>query len=220
MTEVQGNGNIVSKEVKVSSFIRLHLSGKGVIELHQSDEEKVVFETDENLLEYFEAENSGRTLYVSADGRLRKPVYTTCRIKVFFRQIDVLYVRNDHALVVCPHDIRLTAPIEIKIQSEGDTELNIIAPAINILCQAVGNVSLKGKCRTIRIKNQSEGDFDSTGLIAEVLSIRNMAAGNVELFADKEITISHFGEGYVHYSGNAVLKDVRQYGEGEVKHIK
>jgi hypothetical protein len=220
MIEIKGNGNIVSKEIKVSSFIRLHLSGKGTIALYQSDEEKVIIETDENLQEYFVAENSGRTLYVSAEAKFRKPVYTRCTIKVFLRQIDVLYVRNDNADVVCPDEISLVNPIEIKVQSVGNTELNINAPAIKILCQSEGNVLLKGKCGRIDIKNQSEGDFISTGLIADELAIKNMAEGNVELFANKTITISHYGEGYVHYAGNAVLKDVKQYGKGEIKHIK
>src|ERR1700677_2344757 len=115
MIEVKGNGNIVSKEISVSSFIRLHLSGKGTIALYQSDEEKVIVETDENLQEYFSIENSGRTLYVSAESKFRKPVYTSCLIKVFIRQMDVLYVRNDHANVICLDAITLVDPIEIKV---------------------------------------------------------------------------------------------------------
>ena len=219
MIEVQGNGNIVSKEITVSSIIRLHLSGKGTIALYQSDEEKVIVETDENLQEYFSIENSGRTLYVSAEAKFKKPVYTSCLIKVFIRQMDVLYVRNDHADVICPDAITLADPIEIKVQSEGNTELNINAPAIKILCQSEGNVVLRGKCGRIDIKNQSEGDFNSTGLVAEELSIKNMAEGNVEVFANSAIWISHYGEGYIHYSGKAVLKDVKQFGNGEIKHI-
>lgn len=220
MMEVKGSGNIVSKDIKVSSFVRLHLSGRSLVELHQSDEEKVMIETDDNLQGFFEVINSGRTLYVSSENKLKKPVYTKCTIKVFFRQIDVLYIGNDHANLVCPNEIHLSNALEIKVCSIGDTELAIHAPAIHIVCQSVGKVTLKGKCGEIKIKNQSEGDFNSTDLKAESLTIKNMAEGNVELFANKEITISHFGEGYVHYSGNALLKDVRQYGSGEIKHIK
>jgi len=219
MIEIKGNGNIVSREIPVSSFVRLHISGKGVVELHQSDEEKVIIETDENLQEYFEVQNSGRTLYLSAEAKFKKPVYTTCTIKVYFRQIDVLYIRNDGANLVCPGEIKLANPIEIKVQSIGDTALNIHAPIIHILCQSVGKIALSGKCGCIKIKNQNEGDFTSSALFSEVLSIKNMAEGNVLLFANREITISHFGEGYVHYSGKALLKDVQQYGSGEIKHI-
>jgi hypothetical protein len=219
MIEVQGNGNIVSREVTVSSFIRLHLSGKGVIELHQSDDEKVIIETDENLQEYFSVENSGRSLYISEGANFRKTIYTVCKIKVFLRQLDVLYIRNDRADVVCPGVLTLSSPLEVKIQSVGNTTLNINAPSIKVLSQCEGNVTLKGKCNLLEIKNQSEGDFDSKELIAEELVLKNYAEGNVTLFANKAITIKHYGQGYVHYSGDAELKDVRQYGEGEIRRV-
>lgn len=220
MIEIKGNGNIVSREISVSTFIRLHLSGKGRIELHQGDEEKVVIETDENLLDCFSVENSGRTLYVSAEAKFRKPLYTHCVVKVFLRQMNTLYVRNEGGHVVCPHEITLLEPLEIKVQSEGNTALNLAVPSIKILCQAEGSVTLQGTCEKIDIKNQSEGDFDSSLLKAGELYIKNMAEGNVKLFADKTIRIKHYGQGYIHYSGNATVKDVVQYGDGEIKYIK
>ncbi len=75
-----------------------------------------------------------------------------------------------------------SALYQIKVQGVGDTKLNINAPAIRFLCQAVGNISIKGKCGSITSKNQSEGDLNAMGLIAEVLSIRNMAAVRSDIF--------------------------------------
>ncbi|UPT67489.1 MAG: DUF2807 domain-containing protein [Sphingobacteriales bacterium JAD_PAG50586_3] len=219
MIEIKGNGNIVSRELNVSTFIRLHLACMGRIELYQSDEEKVVIETDENLHEYFTATNAGRTLYVSMEANFRRPVFTACVIKVFLRQLDTLYVRNSRGDVFCPKEISLLQPLEIKVQSEGNTSLHFVAPSIKLLSQTQGNVMLKGACEKLDIKNQSEGDLDASQLMAGELTIKNMAQGNISLHADKSITIKHYGQGYVHYSGNAVVKDVVQYGDGEIKHI-
>jgi hypothetical protein len=131
----------------------------------------------------------------------------------------MLLIRNEHGEVFCPERLVLFNPIEIKVQSVGNTFLDISAPAIKLLCQTVGNVVLKGQCERLDVKNQSEGKFDASGMIADELVIRNMAEGNVELFANKEIRISHYGEGYVHYAGDAVLKDVKQYGAGAILHV-
>lgn len=220
MIEVKGNGNIVTREISVSSFIRLHLAGKGQIELYQSDEEKVVVETDENLQGFFSAFNSGRTLYVSAETNLKKLYFTVCKIRIYLRQIDVLQVRNENANLICVNQIVLSNPVDITVQSIGNTELDINAPAIKILCQSEGNVLLKGKCESLTVKNQSQGDFNSTDLIAGGVSINNKALGNVRLFADREISIKHYGVGYIHYSGKARVKDVRQHGVGEIKHVE
>jgi hypothetical protein len=219
MFEVKGNGNIVSKEINVSSFIRLHLGCKGLVELHQSNEEKVIVEADENLMDYFQVENAGRMLYISADGKFKKPVFTKCVTKVFFRQIDAIYIRNEGADVICPNEIVLSNPLEVIIQSEGNTSLNLNAPSIRLVNQSEGDVTVKGKCGSIKIRNQSEGNFNASELSADNLIIKNMAEGNIDLLANKEITIVHYGEGYIHYAGDAVLKDVKQYGEGLIKHV-
>ncbi|HEU4717172.1 MAG TPA: DUF2807 domain-containing protein [Bacteroidia bacterium] len=220
MIEVKGNGNVVTREIPVSSFIRLHLSAKGLIELIQSDEEKVVVEADENLQDYFEAVNAGRTLYVTSEAKFRLPVFTKCVIRVYLRQIDMLYVRCDKGDVTCAGTLAFTEPLEIKIQSIGNTELNIDAPAVKVLSQCQGNVVLKGRCGSITIKNQNEGDFSSRDLLAGELTMKNMSVGNIELYADRKISISHYGEGYVHYYGDAALKDVKQYGNGQIRHMK
>ncbi len=220
MMEVKGNGNIVSREASVSTFIRLHIGCKGIIELHQSDEEKVVFETDENLLSYFAATNAGRTLYVSVESNLRKLVFTSCVIKIYLRQMNTLYVRNEGGNVVCPGKISLSEPIKITVQSVGNTELNLVVPAIKLLCQTEGNVTLRGACEKIDINTMSEGNFDSSKLKAGELYIKNMAEGNVDVYAEKIIRMKHYGEGYLHYYGPAAVKDVLHYGEGEIKHMK
>lgn len=220
MIEVKGNGNLVSREVSVSTFVRLHLACKGIIELHQSDEEKVIVEADENLLDYFSATNAGRSLFVSTEANLKRLVFTSCVVKVFLRQLNILYVRNEQGNVICPGEIKLTEPLEIKIQTWGQTDLWMSAPSIKVLCQANGNTLLKGSTEKLEIKNQSEGDLDASQLKAGELSIKNMADGNVWLHADNAINIAHYGHGFIHYGGNAVVKDIKQYGHGEVKRVK
>lgn len=220
MIELKGNGTIASREISVSTFVRLHLGCQGTIELHQGDEEKVSIEADENLLEYFSATNAGRTLYISTEANFRQPVYTSCRVKVFMRQLNKLFVRNVNGNVICPEPLSLGEPLEIKIQSVGNTELNLIVPSVKILCQAVGNTTLKGSCEKLDIKNQCTGNFDSSQMQAGELNISNMASGNVLLHANDSIRITHYGNGTIHYSGDANVKDVKQYGNGEIKHVK
>lgn len=220
MIEIKGNGNIVSRELNVSTFIRLHLGLRGQVELHQSDEEKVIVETDENLQDFFAVANAGRTLFVSTEVKFRKPVFTSCVTKIYLRQMDTLYVRNEGGHVTCPNEISLKEPITIKIQSEGNTELNLVVPSIKLSCQTEGNVTLRGACENIKINTMSEGNFDSSKLKAGELYIKNMSEGNVDLYAEKTIEMKHYGQGYMHYYGPAVVKDVRQYGDGEIKHMK
>jgi hypothetical protein len=219
MIEVNGNGNIVSKETEVSTFVRLHLACKGVVELHQGEEEKVMIECDENLLEYFSAGNAGRTLYVATEANLKRLNFTKCVVKVFLRQLHLLYVRNDKGDVVCPSELSLSQPLEVKVQSVGNTELNLAVPSLKVLCQGTGFTLVKGRCEKLEVKNQGTGDFDSSHMKAAEVVLRSMATGNMRVHADKTIRISNFGTGYIHYYGNAVVEDVKQYGTGVIKHM-
>lgn len=218
MVQVKGNGNLVSKEYPISSFLRLHIAVKGVTELIQSQEEKVVVEMDENLLEYFSAANSGRTLYVATEGTLRKPVFTHARVKIYFRQIDHLVIRCEGGEVRSPMPIILQSPLDLLVQSEGDVNLNIQAPQLKVMLQMQGNMTLSGDCGEVEIKTQSQGNLMARGLFASELKLKNSSQGNIEVFADKKIWIKHHGMGTIHYYGDAQLMDVTQWGQGEVKH--
>lgn len=219
MIEIKGNGNIVSREINVSTFIRLHLACLGNIELYIGEEEKVIIETDENLQDFFSANNAGRTLYVAMNAKFKKPLFTSATVKVFIRQLDVLYLGNVGNLD-WPGEIVLARPLEIKVYSNGSTALNVSAPSIKITNQSNGNLVLKGNCEKMEIKHAANGHFDSSQMNVADLSIKHTANGNAIVRAEKTIRITHKGNGYIHYYGNAAVEDVQQYGNGELKHMK
>lgn len=219
MVSIQGNGKIISKEFPVSSFLQLHLSIRQEIEIYHSNEEKVVIEMDENLQEYVDVSNSGRTLYVSTDsGLFKKAMFTVCKVKVYYRQLHVLNITTEGANFDCKQMLDLPNDIELTIQSVGNTSLRLNAPGIKLSSKCVGDVTLEGKCHSLDIKSSSVGNLNAKELIADDVVIKNKAVGDVTIFAKDSISISHHGVGTIFYYGSAVLKDVKQYGAGLIQH--
>jgi DNA-binding protein len=218
MVQVKGNGNIVSKSIPVSSFLRLHIAVRGTTELIQSEDERVEIEMDENLIGHFEASNAGRTLYISTEGKFKSPLFTQSIVRIYFRQLDNLVIRCDQGNVLTPNRITLMSPLELKIESLGNSSLNIASPKLKALFQAEGDITLMGDCGIVEIKTQSQGNLMARDLFCSELHLKNSSEGNVEVFAEKKIWIAHSGQGYVHYYGNAQLMDVKQHGDGEVRH--
>lgn len=219
MIKVQGNGNIISKEISVNSFIRLHLSLTGQIELVQADEEKVVIEADENLMEYMEIDNSGRTLYVTAGGKWRIPDFTSLKTTIYYRQLYTLYNACEKASLVCANTLRSGEPVEIKIYSDKSTiSLDVDAASVKLITACVGNVEIKGACNLLEISAKSQGNLDAKNMKAKNVILKNYSQGDIDLFADETLTISNYGQGNIHYWGNGVIKDIKQYGDGEVRH--
>lgn len=216
MKTVKGNGNIVSKEIQVSSFVGLRIDMIGTVRLVQSDIEKVVVETDENLQCYFDAQNANGKLFVYAEIKLRNLVFTKCEITIFLCQINSLDIHNIGDMV-CDQPIILANPLEVRIKSIGNTQLYFEAPAVKLANKSLGDVTLTGRCENIQIENSGLGDFIAKELIVNELVIKNKSIGNIELYANKAISIGHSGVGAIGYWGDAVLKSVK-YGTGQITH--
>jgi len=219
MIVVKGSGNVVSEEKNVSSFIRLHISIGGTIELIQADEEKVIIETDENLQEYLEVINSGRTLYVNTEGKWRVPGFSKLNVKIYYRQLYNIYYASENGTLICTNTLKASDPVEVKVYSDkSTTKLNINAPAVKLITACVGDVEIEGACNLLEIKARSEGNLYARQMVSKNVVLKNYSVGNLEVYAAETLTISNYGQGNIDYWGDGLLKDIKHNGEGEVKH--
>ncbi len=216
---VKGNGNLTSEERLVSSFLRLHISIPCSLELIASEEEKIVVTTDENLQSFVGVVNSGRTLYVSSNKMLKISEFTSLKIQVYTRQLDTLNI-GTNGNVIMTEAYECVAPLDIKVESAGNTELLLSAPSIKLNIQSHGDFKIKGACTDLTVKTQSHGDFDAKELHAQNVVFNTQSKGNAWLYGSETLKIKHSADGFVHYYGNGILKDVLHHGTGEVKHCK
>ncbi len=219
LVATQGNGNLTTEEHSVSSFLRLHISLPCILELIASDEEKVVVTTDENLQSCINSVNSGRTLYVSLKHAFKIPEFSSLKIQVFVRQLDTINIGTEG-------DVRMTKafkgvlPLDIKVQSAGHTELLLSAPSIKLNVQSHGDLKIAGECTVFVAKTQSDGNFDARDLMAQNVSFNTQSHGNAWIYGSESFVIKHSADGFVHYYGEGILKDVHHHGTGELQHFK
>ena len=215
----KGNGNLTTEEYPVSSFLRLHISIPCALELIASDEEKIVVTTDENLQSFISSVNSGRTLYISLKQVFKIPDFSSLKIQVFVRQIDTLNIGAE-GHVIMTEAFKGVLPLDIKVQSEGDTELRLSAPSIKLNVQSHGDLKIVGECNVFSAKTQSHGNFDARDLFAQNTTFSTQSKGNAWIYGSETLVIKHSADGFVHYYGDGILKDVRHQGTGVVKHCK
>ena len=219
LVATQGNGQLTTEEHSVSSFLRLHISLPCTLELIASDEEKVVVTTDENLQSYINAVNSGRTLFVSLKSAFKVPEFSSLKIQIYVRQLDTINIGAEG-------DVRMTEafkgllPLDIKVQSAGHTELLLSASSIKVNVQSHGDFKIAGECAVFTAKTQSHGNFDAKELFAQNVIFNTQSEGNAWIYARESLVIKHSADGFVHYYGDGLLKDVQYHGTGELKHCK
>ena len=216
---IQGNGNLTTEEQAVSSFLRLHISVPCTLELIASDEEKVVVTTDENLQSFINSVNSGRTLYISRKDSFKALDFSSLKIQVYVRQLDTLNIGADGDVIMTAA-FKGSLPLDIKVQSSGHTELLLSAPSIKVNVQSHGDFKIAGECTVFAAKTQSDGNFDARNLLAQNTSFSTQSHGNAWIYGSESLVIKHSADGFVHYFGDGILKDVIHHGTGEIKHCK
>jgi hypothetical protein len=123
-----------------------------------------------------------------------------------------------HGDVTTLTPINCQGPLEIRLQSHGDVNLTVNAPAIKLNTNCHGNTTLKGSCGDLNIKHVSHGDIDCSEMIADHVVLHNVAHGDLKLYSKEDIVIKNFGHGNIYYYGPGRLKDIRQFGHGEIRH--
>lgn len=203
---IEGNGNLVTKEVPVSSFDALKASGVYELTLTQGDKEGVKIEADENLQPYFNVHNEGNKLVIDMKEMKNKNMKLKSKMKVYvtFRQLKEM----DLSMVGSVHG---SAPLNftdlaISNSSVGHVDLDLSATSLNLRNSSVGKVKLSGKAQNAVVTNNGVGNLDAGAFIVQTMNIDNSGVGGAEINAEKDLRVKDSMLGRVKNKGAAAAR--------------
>jgi hypothetical protein len=200
---VTGNGNVITRDVPVSSFDVLKSSGVYELKLSQGDKESVRIEADENLQEYFSVKNEGSKLVIDMTKKKNLNIRKSTKmiVHVTFRSLKSLdlnmvgSVRSEESLSFT--DLRM------KNNSVGNVNLRLTANKFDLDNNSVGNVTLSGKAQNATITSDAVGNVQAGDFVVQALSIDNHGVGSAEVNAEKELKVKDSFLGKVRNRGAA-----------------
>ena len=202
--QVEGSGNIVTKDVAVQSFSELKASGVFNIYLEQGNTESVKIEADDNFQPLIEVKNEGSRLVIRMQddvniktkrGSKSMKIYITFKT---LKNMDLSTVGNVSA------DKRLTfEDFTLKNSSVGSVHLNLSARSVNIKNESVGTITLSGKADEAVIKNNAVGSLKAYDFVVQKMEISNEGIGSAEVNAEKELKVKDSFLGKVTNKGAA-----------------
>ena len=204
---IEGNGNIVTKEVPVSSFESLKASGVYELKLSQGATESVKIEADENLHQYFTVRNEGKTLVIDMKGMKNKNMKLKNKLRVYvsfkkLKEMDLSMVGDVKA------DAALSfADLEIENNSVGKVELDFSATTLKLKNNSVGKMKLTGKAESAVVTHNGVGSLDAGSFVVQTMNIDNSGVGGAEVNAAKELKVSDNMLGRVKNKGTAPRKN-------------
>jgi len=203
---IEGNGNVVTKEMPVSSFDVLKASGVYELRLSQGATESVKIEADENLQQYFNVHNEGTKLVIEMKEMKNKNLKLKNKMKVYvnfknLKEMDLSTVGSVHT------DAQLSfTDLSIKNNSVGKVDLDLAANSINLNNNSVGKVKLSGKAQNAVVVNNGVGNFDAGTFVVQTMNIDNSGVGGAEVNAEKTLKVKDSMLGRVKNKGAAPMK--------------
>jgi hypothetical protein len=208
---IQGSGDIIVEDRKVSGFKEIQMAGAGRMIITQGDEESLSIETDDNLLEYIETKVTGDTLEIDfTDEIILAPGGENILdpSEGFVFRISVIDL--DAILVSGGADIQVgklkTERFLISFSGAGNISVDdLSADNLEVIISGAGNVDLTGKVSSQEIRLSGLGHFGGFDLESQRASVTISGAGGADLWATEALDVVISGAGDVDFYGNPTL---------------
>ncbi len=203
---VEGNGNLVTKEIPVSGFTELKASGIYQLKLSQGSKESVTIEADENLHEYFNVKNEGNKLVIDMKKLENKNFKSKKGLKVYvtFKKLTDMEL-STIGDVTSEKELSFDA-LKMDNKSVGNINLQLTANTLNLDNKSVGDITLSGKAGDAHVKNKGVGSLQAGSFVVQTMNIENTGVGEAEVNAEKNLKVKDSFLGKVKNKGKATAK--------------
>ena len=212
---IKGNGNVRTEDRSVSDFKNVHVSGAAKVMVSQGDQPSVKIETDENLLQYIEVNQTGDRIEVrERSGFNLRPtgdikVYVTTKV---YNKIEA----SGACDIIGQSKISNPEDLSLDVSGAGDIKMEVDAPRLSAQVSGSGSIDLKGQTREVDLDLTGAGHAHCYELLSENTKVEISGAGSAEVFASVKLDATVSGAGNVNYKGNATSVNQHVSGAGSV----
>jgi hypothetical protein len=220
---VRGSGTVVTEERDVQGFNRISFTGSGQVLITQGGSESLVVETDDNLMEYIQAEVQGETLVLgftsSARTRNLRPS-ESIRFHLSLIELEALDILGSGDVLADQLDVeRLDVEIggsgdlrfgdltgehlTIRINGSGDIRVdNLLVDDLSVDINGSGDLDLVGEVLEQQVEIDGSGTYQAGDLRSERVDIRINGSGDAEFWVTETLDVRIQGSGDVVYYGD------------------
>jgi len=215
---IRGSGNISEATYTFADITGVTLSTMGELEIQLGDTEELRIETDDNLLQYFEAGMDGGVLTIGTSSRFSLRPSRTVNYTLSVKELEFIGLSSTGNV----HAPTLSADrFEIRMTSTGDLSVDgIDTNGLDVRISSTGSVRIGGgvvDSQDIRIS--STGDYDGQSLRSARATVRLSSTGSARLWAEKSLDATLNSTGSVYYKGDPEVAD-SQNSTGRVRRIR
>ena len=210
---ISGNGNVIEEDRNITDFSGVHVSSGIDVFLSEGNEFKVTVEADENLMDVILTELNGDMLVVKTD-RVNIRRAKSKKVHVTLPELTELKISSAGD---CEGQTPFTCDdLQIGISSAGDLTLEVEANTIDLGISSSGDARIAGSTDYLNASLSSAGDLSAFDLIAKKVEVDVSSAGDAQVHATEEISMSASSAGSVYYRGDAKVTHSRSSSAGNI----
>jgi hypothetical protein len=212
---VSGDGHVVSQQRNTDDFNSLDVSGGIKVQLRQEPARSVKVEIDQNLQEYIELYNDGKTLVIK-----QREGYNLNPSKDVVVYVAAPMFKDIEVSGAC--DIRGTGPLssneEMTIDASGASTVDLQITAGKLRSDLSGSchVNLKGQVNELSIHASGSSDIRAFDLVADNVELDLSGSSDAEVNANKRLDVEASGASHVIYKGKPSITQ-KSSGASEVR---
>ncbi|MEO1412184.1 MAG: head GIN domain-containing protein [Bacteroidota bacterium] len=209
---IRGNGNPTSEDRAVSGFDAILVKDGLDVYLHQSNEEKVTVEADDNLIGSIRTEVVGNKLVIHSDKYYTD--YKTLRIDVWFKDLESITTSGGSDLAA-EGTLRLD---ELTLSSSGGSDIELDVETGTLHCKSSGgsDIELTGTTKELHVQASGGSDIDADQLRSEYCWVKTSGGADASVHASQEVKVSASGSSDVDVRGGARVVSQSVSGSSDV----
>jgi hypothetical protein len=235
---IRGSGDLSEETYAFTGITGVQLSTTGELDIQLGDKEELRIETDDNLLQYFEAEQDGGTLRIGTRRGFNLRPSGTVRYTLTVKELEFLGLSssgNAHApaLSADRFEIRISSSgnvsvdgidagsLDVRISSSGDVSVDgIDAGSLNVSISSSGTVEIgEGVVDTQEIRISSSGNYRGESVRSGRATVTVSSSGDARLWVEESLDANLSSSGSVYYKGDPEVSDSHS-SSGRVERIR
>ena len=194
---VQGSGNIITQERKVTAFSKVHLKGSGKVFLTPGEKQSLEIKTDDNIMAFIETNVSGNKLTISHGYHHLRP--TALKINIAVEKLEGVGISGSGDIL--GESRFLTDTLYAEISGSGDIDMEVETVLLETKISGSGSIQLSGKAEDHTVSISGSGEINAFDMDAKHVSVKISGSGDCKVSASESLDAKISGSGDVYYRG-------------------
>jgi len=213
--QIHGSGNVVTDSRTFSNFTGVEVGSAIELYVKQDSAYSVKVETDDNLQQYIEIDQSENTLRIRE--RRNVNLRPTGAIKVYVSAPQFTYLDVSGASrIIGQNVLSNSSRLDIGLSGASSGELELKTPQVKAGISGASTIMLTGETKDLSIEASGASGAKCFGLLSENADVDASGASHAEVYGSVKINAIASGASDVYYKGaGAITKD--ESGAGSVR---